>query len=106
MKKMKALSLAFLSLCIAGIATAQTSSGGWTSLFDGKTLNGWKKMVGTADYKVDNGMIVGTTVAGSPNSFIVTEKEYGDFILEAEIKVEDTTSNSGLQFRSHYDAQG
>src|SRR5436309_6487392 len=75
---------------------------GWTNLFDGKTLNGWKKLGGTADYKVENGMIVGSTVVNSPNTFLCTEKEYGDFILELEVKIDDTTSNSGMQLRSHF----
>jgi len=63
-------------------------------------------LAGTADYKVENGTIVGTTVANSGNTFLVTEKEYGDFILQMDIKVDDTTSNSGVQVRSHYDAAG
>ena len=44
-------------------------------------------------------MIVGTTKYGEPNSFLCTQKEYGDFILEFEIWV-DTRLNSGVQFRS------
>ncbi|MDQ2753807.1 MAG: DUF1080 domain-containing protein, partial [Bacteroidota bacterium] len=87
-------------------SAAQKNSSGYTSLFDGKTLNGWKKVAGNADYKVEDGMIVGSTVVLSPNSFLITEKEYGDFILELEVKIDDTTSNSGVQFRSHYDAAG
>ncbi len=63
-------------------------------------------MVGAATYTVENGMMVGTTVVGSPNSFLVTEKEYGDFILEADIELEDSSANTGVQFSSHYDAQG
>jgi hypothetical protein len=106
MKKVKIFFAACFSLAIAGSVNAQSSSGGWTSLFDGKSLNGWKQAVGTATYAVDNGMIVGSTVVGSPNSFLITDKEYGDFILEADIKLDDTTSNTGVQFRSHYDAQG
>lgn len=51
-------------------------------------------------------MIVGTTVLSSPNTFLISDKEYGDFVLELEVKIEDTTSNSGIQFRSHYDAAG
>ncbi len=78
----------------------------WENLFDGKTLNGWKRLAGTADYKVEDGNIVGTTVVNSGNTFLVTEKEYGDFILEADIKVDDTTSNSGFQLRSHFDPTG
>ena len=67
-----------------------------------KHWNGWKKLGGTADYKVENGMIVGSTVVNSPNTFLCTEKEYGDFILELEVKIDDTTSNSGVQLRSHF----
>jgi hypothetical protein len=79
---------------------------GWTNLFDGRTLNGWKKLAGSADYSVEGGNIVGTTVLNSGNTFLVTEKEYGDFILEMDVKINDTTSNSGVQLRSHYDPDG
>ncbi|HSZ85025.1 MAG TPA: DUF1080 domain-containing protein [Puia sp.] len=82
------------------------SQNGWINLFDGKTLNGWKKLAGTADYKVENGNIVGTTVVNSGNTFLVTEKEFGDFVLEMDVKIDDTTSNSGVQLRSHYDENG
>jgi 3-keto-disaccharide hydrolase len=79
---------------------------GWTDLFDGKTLNGWKRLAGTADFAVKDGAIVGTTVFNSGNSFLVTEKEFGDLILEMDVKIDDTTSNSGVQVRSHYDPAG
>jgi Domain of Unknown Function (DUF1080) len=79
---------------------------GWVSLFDGKTLSGWKELAGGADYRVENGAIVGRTVVNSGNSFLVTEKEFGDFILEMDVKIDDTTSNSGVQVRSHYDPAG
>ncbi len=75
------------------------SAAGWERLFDGKTLSGWERHSGTADYKAENGMIVGTAVLGSPNSFLCTQKEYGDFVLEFEVKV-DPGLNSGVQFRS------
>ena len=55
---------------------------GFINLFDGKTLNGWKHVIGTGEYTVENNMIVGTTVANSPNTFLATEKEYSNFILE------------------------
>jgi hypothetical protein len=86
--------------------SAQKKEKGWQPLFNGKDFTGWKKLAGTADYKIEKGVIVGTSVAGSPNTFLVTEKEYGDFILELEIKVEDSTSNSGVQTRSHFNPDG
>ena len=71
----------------------------WTNLFDGKTFAGWKQLNGQAKYEIKNGVIIGTTVANTPNSFMTTEKTYGDFILELELKV-DNSMNSGIQIRS------
>ena len=69
-------------------------------LFDGRTLAGWTQKNGTARYEVRDGTILGTTVKGSPNSFLCTEKLYGDFALDFEVKV-DTRLNSGVQIRSN-----
>jgi len=85
------------------IITCEAQSSGWSDLFDGKTLNGWKRLAGTAQYSVENGMIAGTTVLHSGNTFLATEKEYGNFILELDIKIESLKGNSGVQTRSHYD---
>lgn len=77
----------------------------WQSLFDGKTLNGWKQLTGSANYYVENGQIVGSTVPNSPNSFLVCEKKFTeDFVLELEGMMTDTTGNSGVQFKSNFDA--
>lgn len=73
---------------------------GWVNLFDGKTLEGWtQKGPGTATYRVEEGTIVGKTTEGSPNSFLATNKDYGDFELTFEVKVDDEL-NSGVQIRS------
>jgi 4-hydroxy-4-methyl-2-oxoglutarate aldolase len=71
----------------------------WVSLFDGKTLNGWSVHSGFAKYEVEDGAIVGTTVKGSPNTFLCTDREYGDFVLEFEVLL-DPRLNSGVQIRS------
>jgi hypothetical protein len=80
----------------SGTAAGQAK---WVSLFNGKNLSGWKQVSGKAPYTVENGEIVGTSVTDTPNSFLVTEKEYGDFILELEFKIAPGI-NSGIQFRS------
>jgi hypothetical protein len=72
----------------------------WVSLFDGKTLKGWEQKNGNAKYTVEDGQIVGTTVANTPNSFLCTKQFYSDFILEVEFKVDDAL-NSGIQIRSN-----
>lgn len=70
-----------------------------TPLFNGKNLNGWKQLNGEAKYEVRDGEIIGTTVHGQPNSFLVTEQLFGDFVLELEFRL-DAAMNSGIQFRS------
>lgn len=72
---------------------------GWQSLFDGKSLNGWTQKNGTASYRVQDGVIVGKTAVGSPNSFLCTNKTYSDFELIFEVNV-DKELNSGVQIRS------
>lgn len=89
-----------VSFALSLSATSSWGQGGWKSLFDGKTLNGWQKdEVGQAEYKVVDGTIHGKTVEGSPNTFLASVKEYGDFELEFEVKVHDKL-NSGCQIRS------
>lgn len=71
----------------------------WRSLFDGKSLEGWTQKNGTAEFRVEEGTIVGKTREGSPNSFLCTDEEFGDFELEFEVRVNDKL-NSGVQIRS------
>lgn len=78
-------------------AIAQDS--GFINLFNGKNLDGWTQRNGTATYRVEGDTIVGQTNEGSPNSFLCTDKLYGDFELHFEVKV-DPQLNSGVQIRS------
>jgi len=86
-------------LLVAGMAGAAGDTAG-TPLFDGKTLTGWKRLGGAADYQVKDGAIVGATRPNVPNSFLVTEKTFGDFILELDVRQDVGPANSGVQFRS------
>ncbi|MBM3833441.1 MAG: DUF1080 domain-containing protein [Verrucomicrobia bacterium] len=96
-----ALLPAFLSVVRPGTAKADPTQGRpWISLFDGKTLEGWRQRGGNAKYRVEEGQIIGTCVPNTPNSFLCTTKEFSDFALELEFKV-DQGLNSGVQIRSH-----
>ncbi len=92
---MKPTALLFLCLSACSLAAAD-----WVPLFDGKTFNGWNFKGGKAEYRIENGEIVGISAPKTPNSFLCTDKLYGDFILELEFKV-DANLNSGIQFRSN-----
>jgi hypothetical protein len=97
--KQKSLKLLLFIIFLSIETFAQKDTSRWTNLFDGKTLKGFKQLGGKALYEAKNGEIVGTTVKDTPNSFLTTEQEYGDFILELDLKLDDAM-NGGIQFRS------
>lgn len=73
---------------------------GFVALFNGKTLEGWKRVNGSATYHVEDGCVVGVCDPKSKmNTFLRTERTYRDFILVAQVRF-DVPGNSGIQFRS------
>jgi hypothetical protein len=81
------------------LASCKQQGPEWKDLFNGKNLDGWVKLNGTAEYRVEDDMIVGVSEMNTPNTFLTTTETYGDFILEFDFKVDDGL-NSGVQFRS------
>jgi hypothetical protein len=63
-----------------------------------KSLKGWKG--DSRLWKVEKGVLTGSTdgVKISKNTFLISEREYGNFVLRAEFKLRN--HNSGIQFRS------
>ena len=88
--------LALLLVC--GVTFAADDR--WEAIFDGKTLDGWIVRSGQAAYKVENGVIVGTTATEGANTFLCTKRDYANFELLLEVKC-DPGLNSGIQVRSH-----
>lgn len=91
----------FLPVCfmVMVASSAAFAEEGWRNLFNGKDLDGWEQRGGQAKYVVENGVIVGSSVLNTPNSFLCPKEQFGNFILELEMKV-DPALNSGVQFRS------
>lgn len=88
-----------LALFTAAPALHAEDEAGFVPIFDGKTLEGWEQHGGKAKYEVVDGVIVGSSVPNTPNSFLCTKNSYGDFVLEYEFNV-DSALNSGVQFRA------
>lgn len=95
---MKKVVFAFLAVLATVSVWSQEPK--WTNLFNGRNLNGWEKLNGSAEYKVQDNSIIGISKMNTPNTFLATKKSYGDFILEFDFKV-DEGLNSGVQFRSN-----
>ena len=88
-----------LIITLTVLTVTLTAQEQWENLFNGKNFSGWKKIIGTAEYVVRDGCIVGISKLHTQNSFLATNKVYRDFILELEYKIEQGL-NSGVQFRS------
>ncbi len=97
-KTLKFLNGMLILLFIIAFSSCETEP--WTPLFNPDNLDDFTQLGGEAIYELENGVIIGTTVANTPNSFLATNKQYGDFILKYSIMV-DTLLNSGVQIRSN-----
>jgi hypothetical protein len=89
--------LVLIALAVAAAARA----GEPIDLFNGHDLTGWTKHGGDATYTVEDGCIVGHAAPNTSNTFLCTDQDYGDFILEADFTIYDRDFNSGIQLRSH-----
>jgi hypothetical protein len=82
--------LSFLGLTMV---FAQTPASGWVTLFDGKHLNNFN-MVGTANWKLADGMVEATSGSG----FLVSKETFSNFEIRVEFFV-DEGANSGVYMR-------
>jgi hypothetical protein len=99
MKKLPLLLAGLICCTLApAIAAEKPSTDGFTPLFDGKTLDGWKNPYSWGKSEVVNGEI---HLTGDKKFFLVTDKPYSDFIFEGEILLPKGTANSGFMFRAH-----
>ena len=97
MRFMRTLGFVLTWILWVGAGVAEESEKMFTSLFDGTTLNGWILLGKSGSgYLVRDGKIV-CPPGGGGN--LLTEKQYEDFILRFEFKLEDG-SNNGLAIRS------
>jgi hypothetical protein len=105
MKKIIFYSMAFCSLLILSVAIAQNSSG-WISLFDGKTLHGWKAGKNAETFHVDSGMII---VHGNTSHLYYDGNFHNHDFKNFELKAKVMTlphANSGIYFHSQYQEAG
>jgi hypothetical protein len=94
---MKAILTALFAIALS-LVPLHAQDDGFVSLFDGKTLDGWKN-----PYKWGEAVIVDGEIhlKGDKKWFLVTEKNYSDFIFEGEVKLPEGQANSGFMFRAH-----
>ncbi|HEY0968201.1 MAG TPA: DUF1080 domain-containing protein [Opitutaceae bacterium] len=92
------------------IAAAKVDAG-WTSLFDGKSLDGWHVIARPDDvdkdfWKVEDGLLVCDSRGRKKHNYVwlMSNAEYGDFEFKLKVRsYKDSTGNAGIQVRSRYD---
>jgi hypothetical protein len=71
----------------------------WQQLLQDKTLAQFQMLQGKGNWVLQNEVIIGTSEYGNPSSYLCTQEEYSDFILELDFMI-DEGINSGVQIRS------
>ncbi|MDX9726792.1 MAG: DUF1080 domain-containing protein [Bacteroidales bacterium] len=93
----------FLTGCgqVVNQLTEEEINEGWSLLFDGKTLDGWRDFKGEsvdiAPWKVEKGTLTSLGLGSDSTGYIVTTREYGNFIIDFDWKISDG-GNSGLLY--------
>jgi hypothetical protein len=85
----------------------------WESLFDGKTLDGWRVEAKAADkargyWKAASGAIECNSLARGDHDYVwlINDREFGDFELRLKVMgFRESKGNSGVQVRSRWDAE-
>jgi 3-keto-disaccharide hydrolase len=91
---MRRASLVGIVVGTLGLVTfARAQAPEWVTLFDGTHLNNFNT-VGTANWKLGNGMVEATSGAG----FLVSKETYSNFEIRVEFWV-DEAANSGVYMR-------
>ena len=98
----RAIYFAFALLALGWIVNyvtpkAAAQDAGWTTLFDGKTLDGWSQ-VGQSNWHVADGVLIADKMEGKEAGYLVTNKSYKNFIVRVEFWPSDD-ANSGIYFR-------
>ncbi len=106
MKRLLSVSLtaALLGAALLNLNAETKGEGGWQNWFADGSLQGGEIISGKATYKVENGVLTGTTVEGSSNTFLAMGP-FKDFELGFDVNVDDAL-NSGVQVRSHIAKEG
>ena len=98
----KAICAGALALVIASVAAVSPAAGQnaapWHAITPAQNLAGWHVTGGSAKFQVENGELVGRAAPGSTNSWLVSDRQFGDYILEFEAKT-DPALNSGVMIR-------
>ena len=92
--------LFFILIFIFGCNASKNVDASWHNPFENGIDKEWKILNGDAVFKYLDESIVAYAKMNTKNTFLASKREYSDFILKLDVKV-DPRINSGIQIRSH-----
>ena len=93
-------SFIFIFLLTLACTPAEETASGMTEIFNGSDLEGWQIPDNNIWWSVEDGMLKAASDTAQTGSILWTEKEYGDFIVQADFKMGEGTVDSGIFLRS------
>ncbi len=94
------LLIAYLLLLLSAPSSAQKNESPWKSIFNGENLAGWKMVGDKGVAYVQNGeIILQRTKDTKEHTFVTTKKNYSDFILEIDFKMDAPGFSTGVLIR-------
>lgn len=99
--KPRSLALA-LSLYLAAALGGSAAEPKLVPLFNGKDFTGFKASGAAEFWRIENGILIGENNAALKGHYLLTEKDYGDFVIEFDVRWKSNTDrgvDTGLDMR-------
>ncbi len=79
--------LFLIPLLLAALApAAETAAPKLEPIFNGQDLSGWQNAKDNKFWHVENGVLVGQSDEAKKGNYLLTEKSYGDFVIEFDVR--------------------
>src|SRR4051812_34101760 len=85
-----------LALFTAAFASVVSAAEKLPAIFNGKDLTGWQDPVSNKFWRVEDGILVGESDAALKGNYLLTEKSYGDFVIEFDVRFKSGPLPRGL----------
>ena len=92
--------MALLTIIISSSFTTNINDPKLKKIFNGKDLSGWKAPEGNIWWSANKGILTAKSGPDKKGSILWTDKEYTDFIIQADFKFGEGTIDSGIFIRT------
>lgn len=91
-----------MAVCFCALGSVRAAEPNWMPLFNGEDLTNFKAEASKHFWRVENGVLIGENDAAKTGNYLWTEKEYGDFTIEFDVRWKSDTKrgvDTGIEMR-------